>query len=57
MSMQIPDYSVFAQMPVDARRQSLDMIKQFAASMPPPCIYRFIAFRPDADLRNSRGAS
>lgn len=51
MSMQIPDYSVFAQMPVDARRQSLDMIKRFAGKHAATLYLQVYQFDPDADLR------
>lgn len=51
MSMQIPDYSVFAQMPVSARQQSLDMIKRFAGKHAATLYLQVYQFDPDAGLR------
>jgi hypothetical protein len=51
MSMQIPDYSVFAQMPVSARRQSLEMIRRFAGQHSASLFLQVYQFDPDAELR------
>jgi hypothetical protein len=51
MSMQIPDYAVFAQMPAGARRQSLEMIRRFAGQHSASLFLQVYQFDPDADLR------
>ena len=51
MSMQIPDYAVFAQMPAGARRQSLEMIRRFAGQHSATLFLQVYQFDPDADLR------
>ena len=51
MSMQIPDYAVFAQMPASARRQSLEMIRRFAGQHNASLFLQVYQFDPDADLR------
>lgn len=51
MSMQIPDYAVFAQMPASARKQSLEMIRRFASQHSAALFLQVYQFDPDADLR------
>jgi hypothetical protein len=51
MSMQIPDYAVFAQMPASARRQSLEMIRRFAGQHSASLFLQVYQFDPDAELR------
>lgn len=51
MSMQIPDYAVFAQMPASARKQSLEMIRRFAGQHSASLFLQVYQFDPDADLR------
>lgn len=51
MSMQIPDYAVFAQMPASARRQSLEMIRRFAGQHSTSLFLQVYQFDPDAGLR------
>ena len=51
MSMQIPDYAVFAQMPTSARRQSLEMIRRFAGQHSATLFLQVYQFDPDAELR------
>src|SRR5690606_10510366 len=51
MSMQIPDYAVFAQMPAGARKQSLEMIRRFAGQHSATLFLQVYQFDPDADLR------
>jgi hypothetical protein len=51
MSMQIPDYAAFAQMPIGARRQSIEMIRRFAGNHAATLYLQVYQFDPDAGLR------
>lgn len=51
MAMQIPDYTVFAQMPVEARKQSLAMIRRFAGKHATTLFLQVYQFDPDAEIR------
>lgn len=51
MSMQIPDYAAFAQMPVVSRQKSLEVIRQFVGQTAAPLFLQVYQFDPDAGLR------